>query len=631
MTTLLLNKLLDSAKAIEDGDLNLADSIFKEIKYLNDVDTSTETRKLVRFYAEALVRRLYKLYPRNCTPLVPSTDSFYIRSLRFLPFVWFIEDSCHHSILDAVVGKKKVHLINFSNIEFQKLIADLMSDLVKQVGSGLSFQVTNIRPKLSNNEDYLQEMDLVLSAEAKTLGLTDFKLNHVFANTVAGFVESTLNLKRASEDEAIVVKWEFELHKLILLPGALEKVLSKLKDLRPEIMVIVEQEANHNNPDILDRVARSFPYYSSVFDSIEKDFIEFNLESKISWEMDFRRQITNVVAREDIENAERHETQAWWREQLHHLGFHPVRQWFNHSRGRLFSDKAQYIIEGKNGCPVLRRYNVPLVFASAWKPELVQSDGGSDNKENVGNPESISSCLELNDLSIIQNECEEEGDPTIMREGNMWSPECPSINEIAASSEIFDILESVCHVYKLPLALTWISDGRETAKKSEGKILLRVEETACYVNDLGASEFVEICAGFDLEEGQGVAGKALLSNIYFVPDVSDLYPDDYPFVYEAWKFGLHGAVAIKLRSTYRSSVDYILEFFLPSKMREISEKQLLVNTILSTLQKNRRNSWIVCGIDLNVADAVSEVTAAEMSGITLMPNSGNSPSASKVD
>ncbi|KAB5548582.1 hypothetical protein DKX38_011988 [Salix brachista] len=324
-------------------------------------------------------------------------------------------------------------------------------------------------------------------------------------------------------------------------------------------------------------------------------------------------------------------TQAWWREQLHHLGFHPVRQWFNHSRGSLFSDMAQYFIEGKNGCPVLRRYNVPLVFASAWKPELVQSDGGSDNKENVGNPESISSCLELNDRSIIQNECEEEGDPTIMREGNVWSPECPSINEIAASSEIFDILESVCHVYKLPLALTWISDGRETAKNSEGKNLLRVEETACYVNDLGASEFVAICAGFDLEERQGVAGKALLSNIYFVPDVSELGPADYPFVYEAWKFGLHGAVAIKLRSTYRSSVDYILEFFLPSKMREISEKQLLVNKILSTLQKNCRNSWIVCGIDLNVADAVSEVTAAEMSGITLMPKSDNSPSASNVD
>jgi DELLA protein len=221
MATLLLNKLLASAKAIEDGDLNLAESVFKEIKCLNDANTSTATRKLVRFYAEALIRRLYKLYPRNPTPLAPSTDSYYIRCWRFLPFVWFAEKSSHHSILDAVVGKKKVHVINFSNMEFNMLIRDLMRDLVKQVGSGLSFQVTNIRPKLSNNEEYLQEMDRVLAAEAKTLRLTDFKLDHVFANTAADIVESTLNLKRTSEEEAIVVKWEFELHKLILVPGAL--------------------------------------------------------------------------------------------------------------------------------------------------------------------------------------------------------------------------------------------------------------------------------------------------------------------------------------------------------------------------------------------------------------------------
>jgi hypothetical protein len=43
----------------------------------------------------------------------------------------------------------------------------------------------------------------------------------------------------------------------------------------------------------------------------------------------------------------------------------------------------------------------------------------------VGSPESMSLGLEFNDLSIIQNEGEEEGDPTIMREGNMWSPEVP--------------------------------------------------------------------------------------------------------------------------------------------------------------------------------------------------------------
>jgi hypothetical protein len=43
-------------------------------------------------------------------------------------------------------------------------------------------------------------------------------------------------------------------------------------------------------------------------------------------------------------------------------------------RGFLFSDLTQYTIEGKNGCPLLRPYTVPLVITSAWKPELAQSD-----------------------------------------------------------------------------------------------------------------------------------------------------------------------------------------------------------------------------------------------------------------
>ncbi|KAL3583226.1 hypothetical protein D5086_014287 [Populus alba] len=131
-------------------------------------------------------------------------------------------------------------------MEFNMLIRDLMRDLVKQVGSGMSFQVTNIRPKLSNNEEYLQEMDRVLAAEAKTLRLTDFKLDHVFANTAAG----------------------------------------------------------------------------------------------------------------------------------------------------------------------------------------------SDNKENVGSPESMLLGLEFNDLSIIKNECEEEGDPTIMREGNVWSPEMPNSGSSPSASNV---------------------------------------------------------------------------------------------------------------------------------------------------------------------------------------------------
>ena len=71
-------------------------------------------------------------------------------------------------------------------------------------------------------------------------------------NSPAEMVEAALKLERSSEDETIVVRWEFELHKLLAQSGAIETVLSKLKKLKPELMIVVEQEASLNGQDFLE-------------------------------------------------------------------------------------------------------------------------------------------------------------------------------------------------------------------------------------------------------------------------------------------------------------------------------------------------------------------------------------------
>ncbi|XVF01908.1 hypothetical protein REPUB_Repub04eG0129600 [Reevesia pubescens] len=75
-------------------------------------------------------------------------------------------------------------------------------------------------------------------------------------------------------------------------------------------------------------------------------------------------------------------------------------------------------------------------------------------------------------------------------------------------------------------------------------------------------DFVHACVEHYLEEGQGVAGKALQSNhSFFSTDVKTYDISDYPLVHHARKFNLNAAVAIRLRSTYTGDDDYILEFF----------------------------------------------------------------------
>ncbi|TYK17055.1 protein NLP9 [Cucumis melo var. makuwa] len=167
-----------------------------------------------------------------------------------------------------------------------------------------------------------------------------------------------------------------------------------------------------------------------------------------------------------------------------------------------------------------------------------------------------------------------------------------------------DVLRAVCHAHRLPLALTWIPccitleavDAAARVRVKENNVspkeksVLCIEETACYVNEKATQGFVHACMEHHLEEGQGIAGKALLSNDpYFYPDVKTYDINKYPLVHHARKFGLNAAVAIRLRSTYTGDDDYILEFFLPVNMKGSSEQQLLLNNLSGTMQRMCRS------------------------------------------
>lgn len=177
--------------------------------------------------------------------------------------------------------------------------------------------------------------------------------------------------------------------------------------------------------------------------------------------------------------------------------------------------------------------------------------------------------------------------------------QCLSKNQIAALAEITDVLRAVCHAHRLPVALTWIpcsyneGIGDEIIKvrvggsniKSSDKCILCIQD-ACYVNDREMQGFVQACSEHHLEEGQGIAGKALQSNHpFFFPDVKEYHINQYPLVQHARKYGLNAAVAIRLRSTYTGDDDYILEFFLPVTMKGSTEQQLLLNNLSSTMQR----------------------------------------------
>jgi DELLA protein len=96
-----------------------------------------------------------------------------------------------------------------------------------------------------------------------------------------------------------------------------------MRAVRPRIVTVVEQEANHNTGTLLDRFTESLHYYSTTFDSFEgagggPSEISSGPAAaaavgtdQVMSEVYLGRQICNVVACEGVERTERHETLSW--------------------------------------------------------------------------------------------------------------------------------------------------------------------------------------------------------------------------------------------------------------------------------------------------------------------------------
>ncbi|KAE8812148.1 Protein NLP2 [Hordeum vulgare] len=218
-------------------------------------------------------------------------------------------------------------------------------------------------------------------------------------------------------------------------------------------------------------------------------------------------------------------------------------------------------------------------------------------------------------------------------------PQSLTKNQQSVLTEISGVLKAVCHTHMLPLALAWIpvcpnSNLNVSAEYGDqaikfglrNKDVLCVQESACYINDMRMHDFLRACAEHPLEKGQGVPGNAILSNNpFFSPDVREYDMHNYPLAHHARKFGLHAAVAIRLRSAYTGNDDYVLEFFLPLTCKVREEQQLLLDDISMTMQR-------VCSSLRTVSDAELKESIITMpSGIRCSSSDVSISSCDQID
>ncbi|KAL6909434.1 hypothetical protein ACP4OV_001715 [Aristida adscensionis] len=380
----LVHALLACAEAVQQENFSAADALVKQIPMLASSQGGA-MRKVAAYFGEALARRVYRFRPAPDSALLDAAfaDLLHAHFYESCPYLKFAHFTANQAILEAFAGCRRVHVIDFGIKQGMQWPA-LLQALALRPGGPPSFRLTGVGPPQPDETDALQQVGWKLAQFAHTIRV-DFQYRGLVAATLADLEPFMLQPEGEDTDgepEVIAVNSVFELHRLLAQPGALEKVLGTVRAVRPRIVTVVEQEANHNSGSFLDRFTESLHYYSTMFDSLEGAGSGQSDASpaataaggtdQVMSEMYLGRQICNVVACEGAERTERHESLGQWRSRLGRAGFEPVHLGSNAYKQAstllaLFAGGDGYRVEEKEGCLTLGWHARPLIATSAWR------------------------------------------------------------------------------------------------------------------------------------------------------------------------------------------------------------------------------------------------------------------------
>ncbi|KAM1256034.1 hypothetical protein ACFX1Q_030198 [Malus domestica] len=159
---------------------------------------------------------------------------------------------------------------------------------------------------------------------------------------------------------------------LSLTPSAkLDSFLNAFWGLTPKVMVITEQDSNHNGSTLMERLLESLYLYAALFDCLESTMLRTSLERLKVEKMLFGEEIKNIIACEGSERTERHEKLDKWiqRLDLAVFGNVPLSYYEMLQAKRMLQSYGcdGYRMREENGCVLISWQDRPLFSMSAWR------------------------------------------------------------------------------------------------------------------------------------------------------------------------------------------------------------------------------------------------------------------------
>ncbi|XP_076941820.1 scarecrow-like protein 3 [Bidens hawaiensis] len=300
---------------------------------------------------------------------------------KSFPYMTFSYVVLAQTLVEAMSWDRVIHIIDAGWGDPQ-LWAQLLTKLYQGPRGPPEVKITCV----SDNKKLLDDLGTILRKEAKSLDMT-FQCNPLNV-TILDLTPDMLDIR---PHEALTFVSILNLH--VLLAGddhvdsyfkvnvnkdpisenkKVSDFLKMLRSMSPKLVLLVEQESDHNLPCLVDRVVEGLHYYSAVFDSIDTIFTmgEISGEDRVRLEDRVGKEILNIVAREGLERVERHERIARWAARFSRAQFRPVNLWLE------AMEEAQQVIEawGLVGYKVVTNrpgfmmcwHDRPIYSISAW-------------------------------------------------------------------------------------------------------------------------------------------------------------------------------------------------------------------------------------------------------------------------
>ncbi|PHT66909.1 Scarecrow-like protein 3 [Capsicum annuum] len=419
----LIHLLLACASHVASGSLENANISLDHISQLASPSGDTMQR-IASYFNEALADRILRSWPGlfkalRSTKLSVVSEEILVRKMFFeiFPFLKVAFVVTNQAIIEAMEGEKMVHIVDLNAAEPLQWRA-LLQDLSARPEGPPHLRITGVHQQ----KEVLDQMAHVLTQEAEKLDIP-FQFNQVVSTLESLDVEKL----RVKTGEALAISSIMQLHTLlahdnekksplplkhkngVTLPRALinqntfgeflekdmangcspsndtasssplcstgsskmDSFLNALWGLSPKVMVVTEQDSNHNATTLMERLSESLHFYAALFDCLESTLPRTSLERIKVEKMLLGEEIKSIVACEGIERKERHEKLEKWFQRFDTAGFGnvPLSYYAMLQARRLLQSYSceGYKIKEVNGCVVICWQDRALFSVSSWR------------------------------------------------------------------------------------------------------------------------------------------------------------------------------------------------------------------------------------------------------------------------